>query len=113
MRFLNEVALAAASNTGTVTSAAIDASNLFAASAQAKFTDGTAAGTLVLQGSNDLPTPGGPTNWSDIPNTSQSVSSGALTLVPRTEICYRYIRVSWTSSGGAGTLTATLQAQGF
>lgn len=109
MNVLNSVAIAAQSNTGTVNSAAYTAYETVFASVQATFTDGAAAGALNLQASNDAGT--SPSNWNTI--ATQSVASGATTLIPKTETCYRWLRVQFVSSGGAGTLTATLNTMSY
>lgn len=120
MKQLSEIALNAVSDATNQTSKAIDCYSLFRISCQAVFSDTTAAGTVKLQGSNDLssannlPDLQSPTHWSDIPNTSQTVASGASVLVPATEICYRWVRVVWTqTTPGTGTITATVNALGY
>lgn len=122
LRPSNVVLMNAVSNSGTKLSAVIDAQNIVSGSIQASFTDGSAAGTLVLQCSNDAPSSvytGSavpvPTNWSTCANASNtataSVSSGALTLISMQWLNSRWLRVSWTRSGAAGTLTVTGQFQ--
>jgi hypothetical protein len=108
---LNDLVIAAAANTGTVTSAPIPAKFLLAATAQAVFTDGAAAGTLKLEASNDDKNP---THWNDIPDASESVSAGATTMTPilATYLCYQWIRVNFESSGGSGTLSVRLHGWG-
>lgn len=111
MNTLNELIWNAVANTGTVTSAAVDARFLCSATVQAKFTDNTAAGSLKLQGSNDSVSPA---NWNDVANSSATVASGALTTTPLLTpiLCYQWIRAVFVSSGGAGTITAYLHANG-
>jgi len=111
METRNYAAMAALVNSGTVYSAAINAQFLLGATAQATFTDSTAAGTLSLQASND---PGTPINWNAIPNTSATVSAGATTMTPiqSAPFAYQWIRVVWVSSGGAGTITCNLHGMG-
>lgn len=112
MRSFNDPVFAAVTNTGTVTSIAIDASYLISATVQAKFTDVAAAGTLKLQASNDNALP---TNWNDIPNSSATVASGALTTTPpiAAPFSYRWIRAVFVSSGGAGTINGVMQGIGY
>lgn len=107
MNIVNNVALSAVANSGTVTSAAILSQFFTSMSAQAKFSDAAAAGTFKLQASNEVSSP---TNWNDIPNTSQTVASGATTLIPYTLMCYQWVRLVFASSGGAGTITARFKA---
>lgn len=96
----------------------VDCQQLFAASFIAVFTDGAAAGTLKIQGSNDpcpysnLAADFTPTNWVDIPSASVVVASGATSTVMLTQIAYRWIRAVWTRSGAAGTLDILINAQG-
>lgn len=101
-----------ASTSATKSSAVIDAAFIMNGSIQASFSDGTAAGTLVLQCSNDVVSP---TNWSTCANASNTatatVASGALTLISMQWLNSRWIRVSWTKSGGAGTFTVNGQFQ--
>lgn len=113
---------AQANTTGAKNSLVIDAQNIVSGSLQASFSDGAAAGTLVLQCSNDNPslifagsaTPV-PVNWSTCTNgtinASATVASGALTFMSLQWLNSRWLRVQWTRSGGAGTLTVTGQFQ--
>lgn len=94
-------------NASTTTTVAVDASQLAYVSASAVFSDGTAAGSFKLQGSNDG------SNWLVLPNTAQTVASGAATLIPITQVAYRWIRAAFVSTGGAGTIAVQIHAQGF
>jgi hypothetical protein len=111
MNTVNTPVFTAQANSGTVYSSAIDARFIQYATVQAEFTDSAAAGTLALQGSND---PISPSNWSAIPGYTATVSAGATTTtaVPAQPLSYQFIRVSWVSTGGAGTLTANLHGWG-
>lgn len=115
--------IAQANTAGAKNSVVVDAQQIVSGSIQASFTDGTAAGTLVLQCSNDAPsavigsgsgTPV-PVNWSTCANGSNTgsatVSSGALTFISLQWLNSRWIRLQWTRSGGSGTFTATGQFQ--
>lgn len=97
---------------GAVTTAAIPALNLFYCSAQIAAT-GSAAGTMKLQASNDDPTQGNvtPTNWSDISGATVSVSGAGAFLIPKTDLCYQYIRIVYTNSG-TGTISIVFKALG-
>jgi hypothetical protein len=117
MRNLNCIALShlqASSPAGP----AIDSNQLLSFSAQAVFSDGSAAGTLKFQASDDIYNarynyPEGnfaPSNWSDIPNATAAVTSGGTVMIPKTEICYRWIRAVFTTSAGAGTVIVSLNA---
>lgn len=97
----------------TITSSAIFAANLFACSVQASAVGGSSAGTCKLQASNDAPTASNavPTNWSDIPSATVSVSAAGAFLIPKTEICYQYVRVVYTNTG-TGTISVVFKADG-
>lgn len=114
---------AQANTAGQKNSAVIDASQVMSGSLQASFSDVAAAGTLVLQCSNDSPeglthSSNGmpiPTNWSTCANGSTTgsvaVSGGALSFLSLQWLNSRWLRVIWTRSAGAGTLTVTGQLQ--
>ncbi len=100
----------------TVTSAIMDSRNLFYMSAQIAAT-GSAAGTLKIQVSNDEKpvlandTAWQPTNWSDLSGASVSVSGAGAFLIPKTDLCYQYIRAVYTNSG-TGTISVVIKALG-
>jgi len=118
MRQLAYIPISAGDSSGSLTSGAIDAEQFYRASVIATFTDNASTGTVKLQASNDAPVGGNmapftPTNWADIANATVSVSAGGTVAVPVTELSHRWVRVVFTRSAGAGTLTARLNAQGF
>src|SRR6185312_14090897 len=93
---------------GTLHSPAVWSQNLFNCSLQGTFAGGTSpTGTLKLEFSND---PGNPllktvpTNWNDIPDATVSVTTIASYAIPKTDVCYQWIRITYTPSGGTGTL---------
>lgn len=97
-------------DTASQNGAAIDAGQLISASFQAVFGDATAAGTFLIQASNDVPPAqiGGqpawtPTNWTAIPNATATITSGASAIITITQLAYRWIRVVYTRSGGGST----------
>lgn len=110
MRNLCETLVSAVDASVTVYSAALDAQQLYALSAQAKFSSATLAGAFKIQASND---PLAATNWSDVSASSQTVASGALTLIPMQQLSYRWVRLAWVPSAGSGNITVTINAQGF
>jgi hypothetical protein len=109
MRFLHDTVLNDASNSGTVNSAAVDTSYLEEMSAVVTFSDVAAAGTLKLQASNEQKSP---VVWVDIPAATVTVAAGATSLLPRSLLCFMWVRAVWTSTGGAGTFTVNLKASG-
>lgn len=94
----------------SVTTAAIDARNLFACSAQLTAT-GAGGGTLIIQASDDDIPNGPPVNWSPIPLATITVTSAGAFLIPRTELCYQYVRLVFTNTG-TGTISAVFKALG-
>src|SRR5579872_4422788 len=107
MKFAPIVAIASQTSAGTINSDAIPTQNVLSVSAQAVATGGSVAGTAKLQASNDNVTTGSgavPTNWTDIASATVSVSAAGTFLIPKTEICYQWIRVVYTNSGTGGTI---------
>lgn len=98
-----------AADTADANGIQIDANQIIAASFQAVFGDATAAGTLKVQMSNDIcndryqANTFTVTNWTDIPNASASVSSGASVVISITQNCYRWLRVVYTRGSGGST----------
>jgi len=119
MRNLCEQVIVAQNDAVSQASAQIDTGQMFRMSAHAFFSDSTAAGTLVLQASDDptqfgnLPSLVKITDWITIPNTSQTVTAGSSVLIPSTEICYRWVRVLWTPSAGSGTISVNINTLGY
>ena len=109
-----------ASDAVSQTSVAFDTQNIFRISALAVFGDATAAGSIKLQASNDFlnasPTSQGsfvPTNWVDIPSATATVTAGAKTLIPATEIAYRYVRIVFTqTTPGSTTVVVNVHGMG-
>ncbi len=111
MNVVNNVVINAATNTGTVLSAAIPAQFFTSMSAQAVFSDAAAAGVFKLECSDDPSNTGvAPTHWNDVPLITATVASGAVTMLTAPTICYQWVRVSWARSGGAGTVTVRIKA---
>lgn len=116
MKNLNVVVLSAGddiSRNGTQ----IDSNQLMATTFQAIFGDATAAGTIKVQASNDiydtqyLPKDFTVTNWSDIPNATSTVTAGVAPLITIESLCYRWIRVVYTSSvAGSSTIKVSMFA---
>lgn len=97
---------------GSVTTAAIPALNLLYMSATLVSTGAGAAGTLKMQASNDEPADGSaPTNWADIPSATVAVSGAGTVLIPKTDLCYQWVRFVYTNSG-TGTIMVKFKAIG-
>lgn len=120
MRFVNDVVLSAADDVSR-TGGAIDSNQLISASFQTIFGDVNAAGTVKIQASNDIYNakynfPQGlfvPTHWSDIASATATVTAGVCPLITldQSKLCYRWLRVVFTSSGaGATTIVTTMFA---
>jgi hypothetical protein len=96
----------------TVTTAAIPSLNLFYCSAQISGAGG-AGGTLIIQASNDetqgLNTV--PTNWSNIPSATVTVTGNGSFLIPKTDLCYQWVRLVYTNTG-TGTISVVFKALG-
>jgi len=96
----------------TVTTAAIPALNLFYASAQISG-GGGAGGTLIMQASLDYSEVANfvPTNWSAIPNATITVTGNGSFLIPKTDLCYQYVRLVYTNTG-TGTISIVFKGLG-
>lgn len=96
--------LASVSTTG----AAIDVNQAVSASFQVVTADTTAAGTVKLQMSNDIPTSPRPnftpTNWSDIPSATSTVVAGVGPSFIIANMAYSYIRAVFTRTAGAAVI---------
>jgi hypothetical protein len=117
MRNSFETPIKALAATATQTSSAVIALQLYRGSVQASFSAAN-SGTLKLQASNDVP-PGSPayaftpTNWVDVPGATSTIAGVTSALIPTTEFSYYWLRLVWTPTAGAGTITAQLNALGF
>jgi hypothetical protein len=114
MRQLNDNVLPTQA-AATINSSAILSLNMFYASAQIVCT-GAAAGTLVIQASNDdlTTTPASnqlPVNWSNIPSATVTVTGAGVYLIPKFDLCYQYIRASYTNTG-SGTISVVIKTLG-
>lgn len=106
----NVIGLQAAAS---INSIAVSTENVLMCSVQFTGT-GTVVGTMKIQASNDnVYAPAVPSNWSDIPSATISVSAAGTFLIPKTELSYKYIRVVFTLSSGSGNMSAQLQSIGF
>lgn len=110
MRNINCIALSADDSVSS-NGSAIDSNQLVSSSFQAIFGDATAAGTFKIQASNDTYNarynyPEGtfaPANWTDIPNATASIASGASAILLLGQMSYRWVRAVYTSSSGGST----------
>lgn len=71
---------------------------------------GTITGTVKLQASNDNVDP---TSWADIASATVAVSTASPVMIAKTDLCYNFVRVVFTKSGGTGTVTVNYQGIGL
>lgn len=114
MRYVNVNVLSAV-DTVSQTGVTIDADQLIDVSFQAIFGDTAAAGTLLVQMSNDLcpysnlPANFTPTHWSAYPSATTTVVAGVVAPIIITQVCARWLRVVFTSSvAGTSTIDVNL-----
>jgi len=117
MRELN-VQVASGLNTASVTGQQIDSNQLIDVSFHLVIGDTSAAGTLVIQASNDVCPIGQQaqnfvvTNWATISSTAQ-VAGAQQTMVLLSNISYRWIRAVWThTTSGSSTAVINMFALG-
>lgn len=97
--------------TATTSSAVIEADQLFATSAIAVVSGTSPVGVLTLEASNDV------INYPTVqPSNYVTIATVALSAVgnfaiPKTEICYKYIRYTFTKTSGTITTSVNMMAQ--
>lgn len=110
MRYTNPIALSGAA-TGSLNGTAIPTTQALQSSFQIVTGDTAVAGTVKLQMSNDQNPSGDydktfvPTNWSDIPSATSTVTAGVGPCIQLANMAFRYIRVVFTRTGGTTTIT--------
>lgn len=111
MRTSNELALSAVDASTTQNSSAIRMgfNQLFSAQGQIS---GSANCTVKLQFSDD-PDTVAPTNWSDVPNSSASVTSASSYSFQSLLTSYEWVRVTSSNNSGTGTLTVRVKSFGM
>lgn len=105
---------------GNITSGFIYLDQAFGFAVQAVIT-GSPVGSLKLQGSCDdgddwAAGPGvgrGVVNWTDIPNTFQSVNGSGIVTWNMPKSFYKWARLLYASTSGTGNITATLNVKAF
>lgn len=93
---LNEKIIDAGNMGGNLTSVTLDVSEIRQMGIQEIYS-GSPTGSLVIQSSNDG------SNW--FTEDTNSISSSGNKMVKLTNIGYKYIRATYTASGGSGSLT--------
>lgn len=96
-------------------SIAFNTRNIFMFSIQAIGT-GSPNCNIKIQVSNDIGDQQAnqsfqPTNWTDLSGATVTVNAASAFIIPKTEICYNWIRVV-CASGGTGTITVNLNGRG-
>jgi hypothetical protein len=102
-----------------ITSTGINLISIYAYSIQATWTGSAPVGVFSLQGSNDAGDVGSgqgvsqPIYWTTIASSNQSISGGpGSILYDVTECSYRWVRLIYIFSSGAGTLRAVINTKG-
>lgn len=117
MRHVNSVVLSTSDATSQ-NGSQIDTNQIIAASFQAVFSDTDAAGSVKIQMSNDInhdsyqPAIFTVVNWTDVPNTSTSVTAGGSIVITIPQSCYRWLRAVYTSTT-PGTGVVSVQYNGL
>lgn len=113
MIYINQPMLNGINAASSANSDPIDASQLLQASAQV-VCSATASGTIKFQCSNDYGNSLSntvPSNWSDISGATVTCAGGTVYLIPKFDICYKWIRISYVGSG-TGTVTVSIKVHG-
>ncbi len=72
---------------------------------------GSPVGVVKIQVSND-DTIHTPSHWVDLASSTTAVSSATTYLMPKTEICYNWLRVVYTKTSGTGAVTCVIKTLG-
>ena len=113
MRSYNEPVINAADASVSQNSIIVDVQNLHMMSVIVSMS-GTAAGTVKVQASNDEPLNNvPPNNFVDIAGATVAVSAGGQFIIPKFDICYKFVKVVYTFASGTGTISARLHAIGY
>lgn len=94
------------SATGSFTSIAYQLNGLTRYSLQVDFSDAGCTGVLALQYSNTN------TNYTTDQDSQIAVTAGGVQLYNVFNAIYKYIRLLWTPTSGAGTITGTFEIKG-
>ena len=102
-----------AADTASQTGGAYWVGQTIAASFAPVFGDTTAAGTLKIQCSNDIPVGSQPswvpTNWCDIPNATSTITAGVGPAILIPNMAFAYVRAVYTrTSGGSTTVVVNM-----
>lgn len=116
MNVTNKLIFNAADASVTQTSAAFSVNQVFGYSAQFVFT-GSPVGTLKIQYSDDPGSlaPGDAmnvTNWTDVDNSSESVTMSGTAGYNVYDVGYNWIRFVYTASSGSGTISGRVNMKG-
>jgi hypothetical protein len=79
-------------------------------SVQLSTSSSSAKGVYILQGCNDIGDVA--VNWSDLSSTQGSVNGIGVYDIPKTDICYKFIRLSYTNTG-SGSVNVAFKTIGF
>lgn len=117
MKYVNFKALDAVTSEENHESDVIDTSQVFRISAQIVASAGTVTGEVQLQVSNDPILVGyemlaEPTNWSDL-GSPVTLSGEGTYVIASQDICYRALRVVFTSASGSDTSLVTVNLMGL
>jgi hypothetical protein len=115
MKYLSQRQIASTSITPTFQGAPIDCSQLLSISVQAVIAGGTSpSGSIQIQASNDVCTAGNnpgtfvPTNWADITGATIPYTTNSTVMIPKLDICYRWVRVVNTFTSGTGNISVNI-----
>lgn len=117
MKFLNTQNIPSTSITPTFNGTAIATDQMLYISAQVITSSGSSpSATVKMQASNDIPStsPSGlpnqfvPTNWTDVSGATVTITTNGTLLIPKTEICYRWVRFVVTFTSGTGNVSVNV-----
>lgn len=113
----HSIFIPAGNMSANITSSALPLATMYGYSIQVVMT-GVLTGTLKLQCSDDFGNSNsavdgtGITTWTDVQGTSTAITNTTTTVYNFADVFYRWVRLVYTATTGAGTMVATFNAKG-
>lgn len=111
MNNANKKIVSGQSMAANYTSPTIDVNQVYGLSFQAVFT-GSPVGSFKLQvSSQDVPSTGDVTEWSDVADSETAISAAGNVFYNVTDVFFHWVRIVYTFSSGTGSLNISYMAK--
>lgn len=114
MRNVSTASILLGNSSASINGTAIDANQWINLSVQLVASAGDEVGTIKVQISNQLPPSNSarslytPTVWSDVPNATAAVATGAAAAIVVSNLAAQWVRVVYTSTSGGAAASMTI-----